>query len=111
MFAYPPTALIVEADEDQAVVWTKPADWELDSQDPWRGLGSLRPGGFLAGLVDGKVVIIAADASAERLRQLFSTRDETARKRYESPETVDNGDFPGVDPPGEPAPTPEDPVP
>ncbi len=49
------TLLVVEADEDRAVIWTKPDDLEVDFDRPLDGLGNFRPGGFLAAMCDGSV--------------------------------------------------------
>ena len=38
------TIMLVEADADQAVEWTKPDDWQYDANNPTAGLGDLRPG-------------------------------------------------------------------
>jgi hypothetical protein len=40
------TILLVEADDDHAVVWTKPDDWQYDVQRPLAGLGRAHPDGF-----------------------------------------------------------------
>ena len=34
------TIMLVEADPDRAVIWTKPDDWEYDAKQPLAGLGS-----------------------------------------------------------------------
>ena len=54
------TIVLVEADPDQAVEWTKPDDWQLDPANPMAGLGRSRPGGFLATFADGSVQFIPA---------------------------------------------------
>lgn len=53
------TIAILQVDDDNAVVWTKPEDWELDADDPLAGMGSLHPGIFLAGFCDGHVQAIS----------------------------------------------------
>jgi hypothetical protein len=69
------TVILVEANEDQAVTWTKPDDWVLDPQDPRRGLGDLRAGGgFLALFGDSHVTFIDNDTPLETVLALF-TRD------------------------------------
>jgi len=35
------TMLAVEANQDQAVIWTRPEDFRYDPDDPWRGLGKI----------------------------------------------------------------------
>jgi prepilin-type processing-associated H-X9-DG protein len=53
------TIMVVEADDDRAVIWTKPDDLEFDPQQPMAGLGHAHPGGFNAVFVDGSVHFIA----------------------------------------------------
>lgn len=53
------TVMLVEADAEAAVPWTKPADWEFDANDPFRNLGGLRPAGFNVAFVDGSVRLIS----------------------------------------------------
>jgi hypothetical protein len=69
------TIMIVEASE-QAVIWTKPDDFEYDPDNPIRGLiGSLRPGGFNAAFADGSCRFLPKDTDAETLRRLFQKSD------------------------------------
>jgi hypothetical protein len=58
------TILIVEANDDRAVIWTKPDDWQCDVKDPTAGLGTARAGGFNAGFADGSVQFISNDVNA-----------------------------------------------
>ena len=60
------TILAVEADEDQAVIWTKPDDWEFDEENPFKGLGKLRQGGFFALFADGSVQFITSTSTRTR---------------------------------------------
>ena len=53
------TIMVVEANDDRAVPWTKPDDWECDPQRPLTGLGSARPGGFNVAFADGSVRFIS----------------------------------------------------
>ena len=69
------TIMLVEADPDQAVIWTKPDDWQFDRNYPRRGLGSLRRGGFLALFADGHALNISEKVSDETLRRLFMVND------------------------------------
>jgi hypothetical protein len=55
------TIVLVEADADQAVEWTKPQDWQFDPTNPTRGLGGLRPSVFLAATADAAVRRIPND--------------------------------------------------
>jgi hypothetical protein len=68
------TIMVVEADPDQSVVWTKPDDWQYDPNDPRRGLGSGRPGGFLALFGDAHTAFIQNDADPETVKAMM-TRD------------------------------------
>ncbi|HVU90325.1 MAG TPA: DUF1559 domain-containing protein [Pirellulales bacterium] len=53
------TILVVEADPDLAVEWTKPDDFHFDPEKPLAGLGKIRPNGFEALFSDGSVRMIA----------------------------------------------------
>ena len=52
------TILVVEADDDKAVPWTKPDDWQFDSQRPLVGLGRAHPDGFNVLFADGSVRLL-----------------------------------------------------
>ena len=61
------TIMIVEADVSKAVPWTKPQDLEVNFADPWKGLGTLRNGGFNFAYADGSVASLekaSTDAKA-----------------------------------------------
>jgi prepilin-type processing-associated H-X9-DG protein len=48
--------LVVEADPDRAVTWTKPDDWQYNADKPLAGLGQAHPGGvFNVLFADGSV--------------------------------------------------------
>jgi hypothetical protein len=49
------TLMVVEADDQHAVVWTKPGDWPFDPKDPAKGLGRFFRGGFMTAVADGSV--------------------------------------------------------
>jgi len=49
------TILVVDANDDHAVTWTKPDDWQYDEEEPMAGLGETHPQGFEAGFADGSV--------------------------------------------------------
>jgi hypothetical protein len=49
------TIMVVEADDDHAVEWTKPQDWEFDATKPLAGLGRAHSAGFCAAFADGSV--------------------------------------------------------
>ena len=69
------TIMVVEVNPDRAVIWTKPDDFEYDPADPMRGLGSTRPGGFIAAYADGSARQIPQQTDPEMLRRLFDRND------------------------------------
>ncbi|MCA9262831.1 MAG: DUF1559 domain-containing protein [Planctomycetales bacterium] len=69
------TAFVIEANEDQAVFWTQPADYEWSDDNPAVGLGRARKGVFLTILGDGTVVSIDANTDSEQLSRLFRKGD------------------------------------
>jgi hypothetical protein len=58
------TILLVESDDEHAVVWTKPDDIGIDKKDPAKGLIGHWNDGFLALMCDGSVRFVAKDYSA-----------------------------------------------
>lgn len=69
------TIMIVEADDDHAVIWTKPDDLELDEKKPHAGLGKLRKDGFLAAMCDGAVHFIPSTVTPKTLLKLIFRDD------------------------------------
>jgi hypothetical protein len=59
------TIALLEVDDSRAVIWTQPADWQYDPDQPLAGLGRMRAGGFLAAMCDGSVRFIAAGIDHE----------------------------------------------
>jgi len=66
------TIMTLEVDDEKAVPWTKPDDFEYDENNPAQGLGGLHPGIFLAGFADGHVQAINSSISAKLLKALFT---------------------------------------
>jgi hypothetical protein len=66
------TLLLVEADDDRAVIWTKPDDLEVSEKNPHAGLGKLRPGVFLVAFADGHVQPLPNSLSPKQLWALFT---------------------------------------
>jgi len=64
------TILVVEADEQHAVEWTRPKDHDYDRKKPGAGLGA--NGAFLVLLAEGSVYRL--DAAAEGLEAAFTPR-------------------------------------
>jgi hypothetical protein len=53
------TIMVVEADPERAVIWTRPEDWKFNAAKPLDGLGHAHPGGFLALFADASVQFIS----------------------------------------------------
>jgi hypothetical protein len=66
------TVLMVEANPDQGVVWTKPQDWNFDERRPMEGLGSAQPGGFIVSMADGSVQFVASNVDPETWKALLT---------------------------------------
>jgi hypothetical protein len=66
------TIMIVQADDDHAVVWTRPDDLKVDPTQPHRGLTGDKRGGFYAAFADGSVRLLPATIPAAVLRALFT---------------------------------------
>ncbi len=75
------TIFFVEANDDAAVEWTKPADYRWNAEDPLWGLRNNRPGGFNAALVDGSVRFISLDVDWENLKNATLKADGKAIDR------------------------------
>ncbi len=69
------TLMIVEVDDEHAVIWTKPEGLPFDPKNPARGLGGQFKGGFNAALCDGSVRFISNTVDREILRRLFLRND------------------------------------
>lgn len=69
------TIMLVEANPEKACVWTQPVDLPFDPDQPGDGVGSIRPEGFHAALVDGSVRLVPATISEETLRRLMIRND------------------------------------
>jgi hypothetical protein len=69
------TIMVVEANDDSAVIWTKPDDFVPNEADPLKGLLGLRPGGFMAALADSSVRIISDKIEPKMLMRLFIRAD------------------------------------
>ena len=66
------TIMVVEVDDDRAVIWTKPQDLEWDSDQPTAGLGHIWSDTFFAALADGSCRRISLSVGSETLRGLFT---------------------------------------
>jgi hypothetical protein len=71
------TLTTVEADDDRAVIWTKPDDFDVDEKAPSKGLGGLWSNKFFfAGFADGSVHQIMVPIAPAPLNAFFSRDGE-----------------------------------
>jgi hypothetical protein len=66
------TIMLVEADDEHAVVWTKPDDLEIDLSRPLAGLAVRPAGGLLAAMCDGSLVMFRTSIEVKDLAALFT---------------------------------------
>jgi hypothetical protein len=66
------TIFLVDADDDHAVVWTKPEDLDYDAKTPMKGLGGRYHNVFLAAMADGSVRTIYTSISKTTLQAAFT---------------------------------------
>ncbi|NOX53273.1 MAG: DUF1559 domain-containing protein [Planctomycetes bacterium] len=71
------TIMIVEVDDDRAVIWTKPEGLPYDPDNPGRGLGGQFHGGFNAAFCDGSVRFLPQTIKPAILRLLLIRNDRT----------------------------------
>ncbi|MCA9215541.1 MAG: DUF1559 domain-containing protein [Planctomycetales bacterium] len=76
------TMMIVEANDTEAVIWTKPDDYEFDVEDPSAGLGGIWPGQFIGAFADGAVQRINLSVGNETIKAMF-TRNGAERYSLE----------------------------
>lgn len=69
------TIIVVEADDDRAVIWTKPEDWEYDPEHPMAGLGHAHRGGFNVLMGDGSVRFIDRSVDPETFKAMLTPAD------------------------------------
>ena len=66
------TIMLVEVDDQHAVVWTRPDDLAFDPKDPKTGIGSPQQDGFITAFCDGSVRFLSAGVDAKTLSALFT---------------------------------------
>lgn len=66
------TVMLVEANDDQAVIWTKPVDWQVQADNPMAGVGRAHPGGFNVLFCDGHIQFVATDTNPQTWNALLS---------------------------------------
>jgi hypothetical protein len=66
------TILLVDVDDDAAVIWTKPDDLLLDPKDPHKNLGARYDGNFQLLFLDGSVRTVDKKIDRAKLWALFT---------------------------------------
>jgi hypothetical protein len=66
------TLLILDVDDDHAVIWTKPDDWSFNPAKPLQGLGGRYKTSFLTAFADGSVRFISTKIDAKTLEALLT---------------------------------------
>lgn len=66
------TAMVLEVSDDKAVIWTKPDDFEPDTDEPLKGVVGLRSGKFLVLFGDGHVSTLSESLDKETVRAIFT---------------------------------------
>jgi hypothetical protein len=69
------TILLVDANDDKAVVWTKPEDLDYDAKEPMKGLGKRYRDLFLVAMADGSVRAVSTSISKKTLDLAFTRND------------------------------------
>jgi hypothetical protein len=69
------TLMFVEADADQAVVWTKPADLAFDPANPLAGIGSASPDGFAAVMASGEAYTLPGTIDTQNVSNMAIRND------------------------------------
>jgi hypothetical protein len=73
------TIIIVEADAEQATIWTKPDEYEVDMANPKKSLGKRQGRGFFVSMADGSIHFIPNHVDDSVMRALFTknAKDQT----------------------------------
>jgi hypothetical protein len=77
---------VVEVDPEHEVIWTKPDDWEVNWENPMKGLTGGPGGRFAVGFLDGSVYLIPKSIERDRLRAMLTGDggDNVERAWYEA---------------------------
>jgi hypothetical protein len=77
------TLMLVELSPENAVVWSKPEDWQFQTKDPGAGLIDGKRKRFLTAFCDGSVRAIPMEIDLDDLRRLVIMDDgEVISKQY-----------------------------
>lgn len=67
------TIMLLEVNDSEAVVWTRPDDWKFDPRRPMAGLGSSHVDGFNAAFADGSVRFLADSLDPDVFKAWLTT--------------------------------------
>ena len=82
------TAMVLEVSDERAVIWSRPDDFEPDKDEPLKGVAGLREGRFLVLFADASVRALSESISKETARAIFTrvSRWRRAPTRSMSPQ-------------------------
>lgn len=66
------TVMLFEASRDEAVIWSKPEEAEIDPKDPLSAMGDYHVGGFHVGMTDGSVRFITNTIDIDLFNAMFT---------------------------------------
>lgn len=69
------TIMFVEANAEDAVIWTKPEDISFEPENPLKSLGFARPGGFNVAMCDGSVRFVSSFIDPQTMSFLLQIAD------------------------------------
>lgn len=75
------TIMLVEVNPDNAVIWTRPDDWQVNLNRPLQGLEREDRQWFTAGYCDGSVQVISIDIAEKTLRAMLTYAGEEVIER------------------------------
>lgn len=67
------TILLLEVNGEQSKPWTMPEDYEVDWENPLRGLRGTWNGGFMVGLFDGSIRFISDDVDLNMFKAMLTS--------------------------------------
>lgn len=67
------TVNLVQVADDAAEIWTRPADWKPDPENPTKGLGGLHKGVWIVGFMDGSVRLFDNDVDERVWKSCLTT--------------------------------------
>lgn len=73
------TAIVVEAPDALAVAWTKPDDWEYESDKSIEQLFGFQPDGFYALFADGKVELISDKKPLDEISKMLNLENKPTK--------------------------------